>query len=461
MTSLSNQLKKLKKAPTRALAVERDYSSLIFNKKEAESYDRDDFYKIGLAGLAGMKKLDNEFDNYLPELFEKKLIKFNRAIISKEENNELNQKIEKLLLLLSPYFHHQCCREVLEWLIHKFQIHSYNAEALFLTFLPFHSINSFGRLLNILKFNSPDMNWLEEYQKDAAPIPHNILCRVCQSGRSYWLITSLNKFVNNFIEILDENYVNNKMQHYFTFLVSLYGTLIENRGSTIDDQLISRLIPFVGISLKSTIESFKYFGIMISCTLAVNVSINDEIAKNLLKLLFHNLDISSYEIIFQAANVICERLELSKLPKRSILRLITQYDVLQLSDMFQKLMSKYEIVAFLSLFWRILIKEIISENNAVDNKQFYTNFLIILLDLHRLSDKQAEAAFDLFLDFIEENDKEELPKRRVFPKILRKQIKSMILRFPNSFDLIKKRRNKLIIQKIMEECKVSNYIVGN
>ena len=48
MTSLSHQLKKLKKAPTRALAIERDYSSLLFKKQDAESYDRDDFYKIGL-----------------------------------------------------------------------------------------------------------------------------------------------------------------------------------------------------------------------------------------------------------------------------------------------------------------------------------------------------------------------------------------------------------------------------
>uniref|UniRef100_A0A914NMV3 HEAT repeat-containing protein 1 n=1 Tax=Meloidogyne incognita TaxID=6306 RepID=A0A914NMV3_MELIC len=92
MTSLSTQLKKLKRAPTRALAVERDYSSLLFNKKEAGSYDKDDFYKIGLAGLAGMKKLDDNFDTYLPELFEKKLIKFNRAIISKEENTEWDKK---------------------------------------------------------------------------------------------------------------------------------------------------------------------------------------------------------------------------------------------------------------------------------------------------------------------------------------------------------------------------------
>jgi hypothetical protein len=51
MTSLSHQLKNLKKAPTHALAIERDYSSLIFDKQNAESYDRNDFYKIGLFNL--------------------------------------------------------------------------------------------------------------------------------------------------------------------------------------------------------------------------------------------------------------------------------------------------------------------------------------------------------------------------------------------------------------------------
>ena len=69
-----------------------------------------------------MKKLDPEFDFYEPELFVKKMLKFNRAMIGKEEENELSQKIDKMLLRLSPYFHHQCCREVLEWLIHKFQV---------------------------------------------------------------------------------------------------------------------------------------------------------------------------------------------------------------------------------------------------------------------------------------------------------------------------------------------------
>lgn len=46
-TSLHAQLKRLKTAPTHALAVERDRASLLFDAKDAAGYDREDFYRIG------------------------------------------------------------------------------------------------------------------------------------------------------------------------------------------------------------------------------------------------------------------------------------------------------------------------------------------------------------------------------------------------------------------------------
>jgi U3 small nucleolar RNA-associated protein 10 len=146
-----------------------------------------------LAGLSGMKILDDDFDQYEPQLFQKDKLHMNRAMLGKEEAESLNEQIVTMIMRLSPYFHHQCCRQVLEWLIHKYQVylfayirylmfvnkqvHTYNAETLFLAFLPYHNSNTFGRLIHILKFNSPDMDWLTEYQKDASPIPLNILCK--------------------------------------------------------------------------------------------------------------------------------------------------------------------------------------------------------------------------------------------------------------------------------------------
>ena len=112
------------------------------------------------------------------------------------------------------------------------------------------------------------MDWIAEYQKDASPIPLEILCllislksqinlniilgRACQSGHSFWLISSISSFVQKMFDILNEEYVDAKIgQIYFTFLVSLFGTLIENNSpENIDDEFLSRLIPFLEIASK-------------------------------------------------------------------------------------------------------------------------------------------------------------------------------------------------------------------
>ena len=62
MTSLKQQLERFKSAATHSLTIERDYSSLLFDKKEASSHNREDFYKIGL--LFTYELLVSEFFPY-------------------------------------------------------------------------------------------------------------------------------------------------------------------------------------------------------------------------------------------------------------------------------------------------------------------------------------------------------------------------------------------------------------
>ena len=64
-TSLQQQLKRLKTAPTQSLSVERDYSSLLFDKQEAASHSRDDFYKIGISLFKFRIKTNNLQSNEL------------------------------------------------------------------------------------------------------------------------------------------------------------------------------------------------------------------------------------------------------------------------------------------------------------------------------------------------------------------------------------------------------------
>lgn len=85
MTPLQHQLKKLKKAPAQTLSIERDHSSLFFNKNEA---DRKYFYKI-----TKKKFLMNTDLNYSGDVF-------------KYEADEFNRRIEAMIIRLSLYLHH-------------------------------------------------------------------------------------------------------------------------------------------------------------------------------------------------------------------------------------------------------------------------------------------------------------------------------------------------------------------
>ncbi|KAK6011994.1 hypothetical protein OSTOST_22868 [Ostertagia ostertagi] len=163
MTSLSSQLQSLRTATAQHQTVERRHVSLLFAKKEAEALDRETVYNIGCVGLRKLKELDGEFAAK-NDLFDESRLHFQRSMITNEENLALNEKIEKLLFLLSPYLQHFACQ----------QIYAYNAESMILTFLPFHETNVFGRILSILEYNfatSKDWAFLEGFGKKEYPVP--------------------------------------------------------------------------------------------------------------------------------------------------------------------------------------------------------------------------------------------------------------------------------------------------
>lgn len=79
-------------------------------------------FVLGIAGLQQLRKLDRSLADGEQELFHASQVGFNRAVVSARENEELDKKLRRVLVAISPYFHHQACRQVLEWLIHKFQV---------------------------------------------------------------------------------------------------------------------------------------------------------------------------------------------------------------------------------------------------------------------------------------------------------------------------------------------------
>lgn len=72
----------------------------------------------------------------------------------------------------------------------------YNAEFLAIAFLPYHSTNSYGRLLRILKINKPEWSFTADYAKEAAPIPFNVLTKVCLAkANSQYLVAAISNFL--------------------------------------------------------------------------------------------------------------------------------------------------------------------------------------------------------------------------------------------------------------------------
>ncbi|VDM57025.1 unnamed protein product [Angiostrongylus costaricensis] len=289
---------KIRDATTRHQTVERRHVSLLFEKKEAQQLDRESAYKIGTfslrtalsiilsisvlscAGLQKLKQLDSIFDEE-NDLFDESRIHFQRSMITKEENSVLNEKIERFLFQLSPYMQHFACHQVLEWLVYRyqvkscnthstvvccsiwavFQIYAYNAEAMIVTFLPFHETNIFGHMLSIIDYNfstSKDWGFLESFRKKEYPVP--------------------------FSAFAGEEFLEKKCYMLFTFYAKLLIAVLDD-STKINDVLLAKIIPLIALGLKSSLPSFRQVSLMVVCKMAVSTKLTPDVSASLAKIL--------------------------------------------------------------------------------------------------------------------------------------------------------------------------------
>ncbi|GLH02313.1 Uncharacterized protein GBIM_08366 [Gryllus bimaculatus] len=118
-TSLIQQLQKLAAPQTSFILDEKKKASILFDPKEAASFDRETFFELGVNGLEELKKLNMRFDQFEDTLFDVSSKDLQRAVQSKEVNEKLNREISKFLGYLSPYFLLKCAHQALEWLIQR------------------------------------------------------------------------------------------------------------------------------------------------------------------------------------------------------------------------------------------------------------------------------------------------------------------------------------------------------
>lgn len=190
-TSLAAQLKILagtggaggKDADTRGLS-HKHKASFLFDAAQASDMDAQTIFHLGLNGLAELRQLDERFAPFEATLFASEpggagVRSLDRDAQSRKMNAGLDQSIAGLLRALSPYFLHRSAHKVIEYLIRRFSVHEHNIDAMLECALPFHESTLFARLLQLMKVNGAQWDWLKVAQKNGAPVARGTLVQRC------------------------------------------------------------------------------------------------------------------------------------------------------------------------------------------------------------------------------------------------------------------------------------------
>jgi U3 small nucleolar RNA-associated protein 10 len=85
------------------------------------------------------------------DLFSKKCLQIDRSLLNKRENAALDEKLDKLLLLLSSHVLERRAQKVLEFLLRQYGVHKYNVDALLRCCLPYHESPIFARVVTVAR----------------------------------------------------------------------------------------------------------------------------------------------------------------------------------------------------------------------------------------------------------------------------------------------------------------------
>lgn len=186
-TSLAEQLRRLKTPQTSLFIDTKKRASILFDAKEAATKDRETIFDIGYSGFKELIALNPSFMQFESSLFDKNARELQRAVESREVNQQLNEVIKKFLIHLSPYLLLQPAHKCLEWLIRRFQINEYNKDEMMMLMLPYHETKIFVICLQTMRLN--DLNdkwhWLKSIQSPGVPLSKQALLNRAASDTGF------------------------------------------------------------------------------------------------------------------------------------------------------------------------------------------------------------------------------------------------------------------------------------
>uniref|UniRef100_A0A182VU08 HEAT repeat-containing protein 1 n=1 Tax=Anopheles minimus TaxID=112268 RepID=A0A182VU08_9DIPT len=257
-TSLAAQLKRLAVPQTSTPQDVRKTASILFDSKEAASKDREVIFDIGVSGLEELIQMHGAFAQFEDTLFDKKSIDLQRSVENQAVNKKLDDNIKKFFYHLSPYFMLQPAHKCLEWLIRRFEIHSYNREAFVYLILPYHETRIFVRCVQTMQIEDTNdkLAFLAAVGKSGVPPSKRTIIEHCIRHPGF--LKRYGSFVERAAKELGSKA--NALQATFAFystttlgMLSNVDTVEENHVvavlKTIANGLVSQAIDFAAGSL--------------------------------------------------------------------------------------------------------------------------------------------------------------------------------------------------------------------
>ncbi|EGT38292.1 hypothetical protein CAEBREN_28292 [Caenorhabditis brenneri] len=429
-TSLTSQLENLRTSAARHLTVEKRHVSLLFNRKEAGKLSNETAHRIGVAGLEQMKRIDTVFDTEIEnDLFSEERIDFVRSMLDKTANEELNARLEKLLLELSPYLQHFACQQVLEFLIHTYQIYSFNAETLLLTFLPFHETKVYSRLLRILDFDwkrSKEWQFMQQFLRSETPIPFSSIAKATLSSK-HSIITCITDHIKKGVEIVGSDYLEIKHPMLFNFHAKLLLSMF-NDPEKVDEMMLAKLMPFIEHGIKSQMKSFRYSALVVVSQLVLTVKLKEEVLNSICKLLITKIKPDTAAASLSTLMVVFQQQIVDSLSKNTLKKLLRHDSEIQVWKILRDLSERTDTTKFYNVLWKELVA--LSRDAESEEQSLAIDVLVETSDdASLLTGNQAETFLKLILD-------EGIQGNLIDNKKIKANIRTIGLRFAKQFDKV-------------------------
>lgn len=197
-SALDRQLNEYRSRPRDESGARKTKESLIYDPRQASFIDNDTIYQMGYQGYLKLCERDDRFTDYGSSIFSYTNIQIDPLFLTNPENQQIFEKIESLLYLLTDYILLQEAVYVLEYLIRQFAINRLRPGHLIISVLPYLEKSFFVRVIQTIPFKdlrgNPEHKFLKEFQpvkESKQPINRKVLRDMIEkrSDLLHWIIS--------------------------------------------------------------------------------------------------------------------------------------------------------------------------------------------------------------------------------------------------------------------------------